>query len=88
MIRTLPILSAAVALAPPAAADDRGLLEIRGDAWQAPALAGTDFFRAIRFDEIMVEGLDTVEFVEFVEAGETEIGFVATGPDAAAGDHR
>jgi hypothetical protein len=85
MIRTLPILSAAVALAPPAAAADRGLLEIRGDAWQAPALAGTDFFRAIRFDEIMVEGLDTVELVE---ACETEIGFVATGPDAAAGDHR
>lgn len=58
--------------------------EIQGDGSQELALVGPEFFRAIWIDEIVVEGLEVrplgLDSVEFDEAGEMEIGFVAIKP--------
>lgn len=58
--------------------------EIVGDGSQELALTGPEFFRAIWIDEIVVEGLEIrplgLDSVEFDEAGEMEIGFVAIKP--------
>ena len=58
--------------------------EIQGDGSQELALVGPEFFRAIWVDEIVVEGLEIrplgLDSVEFDEAGEMEIGFVAIKP--------
>ncbi len=58
--------------------------EIQGDGSQELALIGPEFFRAIWVDEIVVEGLEIrplgVDSIEFDEAGEMEIGFVAIKP--------
>ncbi|WP_298850094.1 hypothetical protein [uncultured Ruegeria sp.] len=58
--------------------------EIQGDGSQELALVGSEFFRAIWIDEIVVEGLEIrplgLDSVEFDEAGEMEIGFVAIKP--------
>jgi len=60
--------------------------EIQGDGSQELALVGPEFFRAIWIDEIVVEGLEIrplgIDSVEFDEAGEMEIGFVAIKPGA------
>ncbi len=58
--------------------------EIQGDGSQELALIGSEFFRAIWIDEIVVEGLEIrplgLDSIEFDEAGEMEIGFVAIKP--------
>lgn len=58
--------------------------EIQGDGSQELALVGPGFFRAIWLDEIVVEGLEIrplgLDSIEFDEAGEMEIGFVAIKP--------
>lgn len=58
--------------------------EIHGDGSQELALAGADFFRAVWIDEIVVEGLEIrplgLDSIEFDEAGEMEIGFIALKP--------
>ncbi|WP_121629630.1 hypothetical protein [Tropicibacter alexandrii] len=58
--------------------------EIQGDGSQELALIGPEFFRAIWIDEIVVEGLEIrplgLDSVEFDEAGEMEIGFIALKP--------
>lgn len=58
--------------------------EIQGDGSQELALIGPEFFRAIWVDEIVVEGLEIrplgLDSIEFDEAGEMEIGFVAIKP--------
>src|SRR6056297_1353904 len=58
--------------------------EIIGDGSQELALVGPGFFRAIWIDEIVVEGLEIrplgLDSIEFDEAGEMEIGFVAIKP--------
>lgn len=58
--------------------------EIKGDGSQELALVGPEFFRAIWIDEIVVEGLEIrplgLDSVEFDEAGEMEIGFLAIKP--------
>ena len=58
--------------------------EIQGDGSQELALVGPEFFRAIWIDEIVVEGLEIrplgVDSIEFDEAGEMEIGFLAIKP--------
>lgn len=58
--------------------------EIEGDGSQELALIGPEFFRAIWIDEIVVEGLEIrplgLDSIEFDEAGEMEIGFVAIKP--------
>ena len=58
--------------------------EIQGDGSQELALTGSDFFRAVWIDEIVVEGLEIrplgLDSVEFDEAGEMEIGFIALKP--------
>lgn len=58
--------------------------EIQGDGSQELALVGPEFFRAIWIDEIVVEGLEIrplgIDSVEFDEAGEMEIGFLAIKP--------
>lgn len=58
--------------------------EIQGDGSQELALVGPEFFRAIWVDEIVVEGLEIrplgLDSIEFDEAGEMEIGFVAIKP--------
>ncbi len=60
--------------------------EILGDGSQELALVGPEFFRAIWIDEIVVEGLEIrplgLDSVEFDEAGEMEIGFIAIKPGA------
>ncbi len=60
--------------------------EIQGDGSQELALVGPEFFRAIWIDEIVVEGLEIrplgLDSVEFDEAGEMEIGFIAIKPGA------
>ncbi|MEM7711664.1 MAG: hypothetical protein AAF264_13155 [Pseudomonadota bacterium] len=59
-------------------------VEIQGDGSQELALEGAAFFRAIWIDEIVVEGLEirpmAIDSVEFDEAGEMEIGFIAIKP--------
>lgn len=58
--------------------------EIQGDGSQELALIGPEFFRAIWIDEIVVEGLEIrplgLDSIEFDEAGEMEIGFIALKP--------
>jgi len=58
--------------------------EIIGDGSQELALTGPEFFRSIWIDEIVVEGLEIrplgLDSVEFDEAGEMEIGFLAIKP--------
>ena len=58
--------------------------EIQGDGSQELAIVGPEFFRAIWIDEIVVEGLEVrplgLDSIEFDEAGEMEIGFVAIKP--------
>lgn len=58
--------------------------EIQGDGSQELALVGSEFFRAIWIDEIVVEGLEIrplgLDSIEFDEAGEMEIGFLAIKP--------
>ena len=58
--------------------------EIQGDGSQELALVGPEFFRAIWMDEIVVEGLEIrplgLDSIEFDEAGEMEIGFIAIKP--------
>lgn len=58
--------------------------EIIGDGSQELALIGPEFFHAIWIDEIVVEGLEIrprgLDSIEFDEAGEMEIGFVAVKP--------
>lgn len=58
--------------------------EIQGDGSQELALVGPEFFRAIWIDEIVIEGLEIrplgLDSVEFDEAGEMEIGFIAIKP--------
>ncbi|GAA6160398.1 MULTISPECIES: hypothetical protein [Ruegeria] len=58
--------------------------EIQGDGSQELAIIGPEFFRAIWVDEIVVEGLEIrplgLDSIEFDEAGEMEIGFVAIKP--------
>ncbi len=60
--------------------------EILGDGSQELALVGPEFFRAIWIDEIVIEGLEIrplgLDSVEFDEAGEMEIGFIAIKPGA------
>ena len=60
--------------------------EIQGAGSQELALVGPEFFRAIWIDEMVVEGLEIrplgLDSVEFDEAGEMEIGFVAIKPGA------
>lgn len=57
---------------------------IEGDGSQELALVGPEFFRAIWIDEIVVQGLEIrplgLDSVEFDEAGEMEIGFLAIKP--------
>jgi hypothetical protein len=58
--------------------------EITSDGSQELALVGPEFFRAIWIDEIVIEGLEIrplgLDSIEFDEAGEMEIGFVAIKP--------
>lgn len=58
--------------------------EIIGDGSQELAIVGHEFFRAIWIDEIVVEGLEIrplgLDSIEFDEAGEMEIGFLAIKP--------
>lgn len=58
--------------------------EIQGDGSAELALVGPEFFRAIWIDEIVVEGLEIrplgLDSIEFDEAGEMEIGFLAIKP--------
>jgi hypothetical protein len=58
--------------------------EIQGDGSAELALEGSEFFRAIWIDEIVVNDLEIrplgVNSIEFDDAGEMEIGFVAIKP--------
>lgn len=58
--------------------------EIQGDGSQELGLTGPEFFRAIWIDEVVVEGLEIrplgLDSIEFDEAGEMEIGFIAIKP--------
>ena len=58
--------------------------EIEADGSQELALVGSEFFRAIWIDEIVIEGLEIrplgLDSVEFDEAGTMEIGFLAIKP--------
>ncbi|MGH1368005.1 MAG: hypothetical protein ACRBCL_05260 [Maritimibacter sp.] len=62
--------------------------EIQGDGSQELGLRGPEFFHAIWIDEIVVEGLEIrplgLDSIEFDEAGEMEIGFVAVKPGSYA----
>lgn len=59
-------------------------LEIIADGSQELALAGSDFFRAIWVDEVVIEGIEVrpygIESLEFDEAGTAEISFLAIKP--------
>jgi hypothetical protein len=58
--------------------------EIEGDGSAELALEGSEFFRAIWIDEIVVNDLEIrplgINSIEFDDAGEMEIGFVAIKP--------
>ena len=58
--------------------------EIEGDGSAELALEGSEFFRAIWIDEIVVNDLEIrpigVNSIEFDDAGEMELGFVAIKP--------
>ena len=59
-------------------------LKIEADGSQELALEGAGFFRAIWVNEIVIEGIEIrplgVDSIEFDEAGEAEISFVAIKP--------
>ncbi|MFN4202928.1 MAG: hypothetical protein ACK4GM_07735 [Tabrizicola sp.] len=59
-------------------------VEITADGSQELALAGSEFFRAIWIDEIVIEGIEirplALDSVEFDEAGTMEISFIAIKP--------
>ncbi|MEM7268567.1 MAG: hypothetical protein AAF401_04860 [Pseudomonadota bacterium] len=59
-------------------------MTITSDGSQELSLAGPGFFRAIWFDEIVINDLEirpmAIDSVEFDDAGEMEIGFVAIKP--------
>ncbi len=59
-------------------------LEIEADGSQELSLSGSGFFRAIWVDEVVIEGIEIrpfgIESLEFDEAGEAEISFVAIKP--------
>ncbi|AOF94353.1 hypothetical protein [Sinorhizobium sp. RAC02] len=59
-------------------------LEIKADGSQELALEGAGFFRAIWVNEIVIEGIEIrplgVDSIEFDEAGEAEISFIAIKP--------
>ncbi|MBD3787717.1 MAG: hypothetical protein IE922_12255 [Sphingomonadales bacterium] len=59
-------------------------VEITADGSGEIGLEGTDFFRAIWVDEVVIEGLEVrpmgLHSVEFDRAGTMEIGFVAVKP--------
>ncbi|MDD9911336.1 MAG: hypothetical protein OXR62_16835 [Ahrensia sp.] len=59
-------------------------LEIEADGSQELALAGSGFFRAIWVDEVVIEGIEVrplgIDSLEFDEAGEAEISFIAIKP--------
>lgn len=59
-------------------------LEIEADGSQELALTGAGFFRAIWVDEVVIEGIEVrplgVDSLEFDEAGEAEISFLAIKP--------
>ena len=59
-------------------------LEIKADGSQELALAGSGFFRAIWVDEVVIQGIEIrpfgIESLEFDEAGDAEISFVAIKP--------
>lgn len=58
--------------------------EIQGDGSAELALEGSEFFRAIWIDEIVINDLEIrplgINSIEFDDAGEMEIGFVAIKP--------
>lgn len=59
-------------------------LEIKADGSQELALEGAGFFRAVWVNEIVIEGIEIrplgVNSIEFDEAGEAEISFIAIKP--------
>lgn len=59
-------------------------LKIEADGSQELALEGAGFFRAVWINEIVIEGIEIrplgVDSIEFDEAGEAEIRFVAVKP--------
>lgn len=59
-------------------------LDIRADGSAELGLSGAGFFRAIWVDEVVINGLEVrplgLDSVEFDDAGEMEIGFVAIKP--------
>lgn len=59
-------------------------LEIKADGSQELALEGAGFFRAIWVNEVVIEGIEVrplgLDSLEFDEAGEAEISFVAIKP--------
>ncbi|WP_018237709.1 hypothetical protein [Ensifer sp. BR816] len=59
-------------------------LKIEADGSQELALEGAGFFRAIWVNEIVIEGIEVrplgVDSLEFDEAGEAEISFIAVRP--------
>lgn len=59
-------------------------LEIKADGSQELALEGAGFFRAIWINEIVIEGIEIrplgIDSLEFDEAGEAEISFIAIKP--------
>ncbi|NUB43529.1 hypothetical protein GEU84_003960 [Fertoebacter nigrum] len=59
-------------------------LEITADGSQELALSGPEFFRAIWLNEIVIEGIEirpmAIDSLEFDEAGEAEVSFVAVKP--------
>lgn len=59
-------------------------LEIKADGSQELALEGAGFFRAVWVNEIVIEGIEIrplgVDSIEFDEAGEAEISFIAIKP--------
>ena len=63
-------------------------VEITADGSQELALSGSEFFRAIWIDEIVIEGIEIrplgLDSVEFDEAGTMELGFIAIKPGSYA----
>lgn len=59
-------------------------LKIKADGSQELALEGAGFFRAVWVNEIVVEGIEIrplgVDSIEFDEAGEAQISFIAIKP--------
>ncbi|WP_439617925.1 hypothetical protein [Shinella sp.] len=59
-------------------------LEIKADGSQELALEGAGFFRAVWVNEIVIEGIEIrplgIDSIEFDEAGEAEISFIAIKP--------